>query len=61
MPVKTAPTLVHPTLGSTITGVLGEGDVMSYLGVPYASLSKRWAFAIRRDDIEPQFVATVHG
>jgi len=64
MPVRTAPTFTHPTLKSTITGVLGGNDVVSYLGVPYGSLSMRWTYATWRDDVGIHFDAMgpwVHG
>ena len=61
MPVRTPPTLAHPTLQTTLTGVLGEGDVIQYLGIPYGTVSKRWTFASRRDDIGRRFDATLQG
>ena len=60
MPIKEAPSLLHPTLHSTLTGTESQG-VISFLGVPYATLAGRWTFASPRDNLPLNFNAVTHG
>jgi hypothetical protein len=53
--------LDHPNIG-TLQGVDNGRGVNSFLGVPYAALSKRWTYATPLDRLgSDPFNATIHG